>query len=67
MLAALCLALLVAAGTPQQTSIQVQKPDAQPPARDAAKEKGTASIKGKVVAADTGKPMRFAVGGWPLA
>ena len=58
MIAAIAFALFVAAAAPQQTSIQVPKPDAQAPPRDAAKEKGTASIKGKVVAADTGKPMR---------
>ena len=61
MLAALCVALFVvtgATGAPQQTSMQVVKPDAQAPPRDAAREKGTASIKGKVVAAETGKPMR---------
>src|SRR5947208_4739313 len=56
MLPALCFALLVAAA--QQTTTQIAKPDAQAAPRDSAKEKGTASIKGKVIAADTGKAMR---------
>src|SRR3954452_1465763 len=56
MLPALCFALLVAAA--QQTTTQITKPDAQAAPRDSAKDKGTASIKGKVVAADTGKVMR---------
>ena len=56
MIAALCVALLL---TGQQSSISVQGA-AQPPgpARDTSAAKGTASIKGKVVAADSGKAMR---------
>jgi hypothetical protein len=55
MIAALCLALLVITQSPQTV---IRPADGQTPPRDAAKEKGTASIKGRVVAADTGKPMR---------
>jgi len=59
MLHALCFALLVAAAqqTTTQTTTQTA-PGAQAAPRDSAKEKGTASIKGKVIAADTGKAMR---------
>jgi len=59
MLPALCFALLVAAAqqTTTQTTTQTA-PGAQAAPRDSAKEKGTASIKGKVIAADTGKAMR---------
>jgi Carboxypeptidase regulatory-like domain len=57
MVATLCLATLVAFA-PQQSTFQTVKPEAQAPPRDGAKEKGTGSIKGKVVAADSGKAMR---------
>ena len=53
MFASLCLTLLLLQTT---TSFQMQPPDA--PARDGKAIKGTASVKGKVVAADGGRPMR---------
>jgi hypothetical protein len=50
--ASLFLALLLQA----TTTFQVQPPEA--PARDVKAVKGTASVKGKVVTADAGRPMR---------
>jgi hypothetical protein len=52
MFASLCLTLLLQT----TTTFQVQPPDT--PVRDAKAVKGTASIKGKVVAADGGRPIR---------
>ena len=52
MFASLCLTLLLQT----TTTFQVQPPDA--PARDVKAVKGTASVKGKVVTADAGRPMR---------
>ena len=50
MLTAIAVALLAG----QVTSFQV----VEPPPRDTIAQKGTASVKGKVVAADSGKPLR---------
>ena len=50
MFTAVAIALLAG----QVTSFQV----VEPPPRDTIAQKGTASVKGKVVAADTGKPLR---------
>ena len=52
MFASLCLTLLLQS----TTSFQVQAPEA--PVRDGKVAKGTASVKGKVVTADAGRPMR---------
>jgi hypothetical protein len=51
-LATICLTLLLQS----TSSFQVQAPDA--PVRDGKVLKGTASVKGKVVTADAGRPMR---------
>jgi hypothetical protein len=53
-LATLAFALLLGQSS---TTFQTQAPPVAPP-RDAPTQKGTASMKGKVVAADTGKPVR---------
>lgn len=52
MFASLCLTLLLQT----TTTFQVQPPET--PARDVKAVKGTASVKGKVVTADAGRPMR---------
>src|SRR4051812_44985918 len=57
MLTALCLALLLAP-QPQQGVVQTIMPAPVPAPRDGPVEKGTGSIKGRVVAADSGKPVR---------
>jgi Carboxypeptidase regulatory-like domain len=56
MFSAFCLATLLAAAPPQATSFQQIAPSA--PTRDAAWPKGTATIKGRVVAVDSGRPLR---------
>lgn len=56
MLIAVGLVTLLAAAPPQATSFQQTAPSA--PTRDVAWPKGTGLIKGKVVAADSGRPLR---------
>src|ERR1051326_8040261 len=56
MFSAFCHATLLAAAPPQATSFQQIAPSA--PTRDAAWPKGTATIKGRVVAVDSGRPLR---------
>ena len=56
MLIAFCLATLIAAAS--QQSVTYQAPQLPAPSRDATGPKGTASVRGKVVAADTGRALR---------
>jgi hypothetical protein len=61
MIVAFCLALLSVAEPGQSGPVggfQNPAPAVQGPARDTSAAKGTASIKGRVVATETGKPMR---------
>jgi hypothetical protein len=61
MIVAFCLALFSVAEPGQSGpagGFQIPAPAVQGPARDTSAAKGTASIKGRVVATETGKPMR---------
>src|SRR5262249_56372962 len=59
MVVAVCLTRVLGVSPQQTTTTVTPAPSAATGApRDAAKEKGTASIRGKVVAADSGKAMR---------
>lgn len=58
MIATLSLAVVVLAASPQSSMTVTSPPAVQAAQRDPGAAKGTASIKGKVVAADSGKPMR---------
>ena len=61
MILVLCLAVMTLAEPGQGGAvggIRMTPPATQGPARDTSAAKGTGAIKGKVVATETGKPMR---------